>query len=540
MAGTSEQEKVDEFLRCVMDFNHRVEPDDNSDSEIQFYELHHRSESGIDLKFGSGISCKQYCQYMDELDPSLAIVYKSYKRCSPVWCTWSSCGSSESCCRLYYCTPHFGVPKPWIYWFLNMFISAIALALEADFLGLVYNIQNGAFKSDNQIIKMACIWATAAYFLTNITLIFTIEKCLDGHWGKKSCFEGETCLAVCPVVNVGASETIHYPGTVERFHAIRIRWWMLTPFTRLIFVLAVNGNADVKHSSKTMETMRQEKTTNFRSMAIIGMLNTFTVTMPNMLMGYFSLQDNGGFQGGNVMDSIFFYVSCFSFVLTMISMCFGILDAVVHTIDYMDTLLNKVQEAEEHQNKCIKFAKWHLDELADVCHYVHMALYALKQDSARMFRPRAKALLKAMKNHIPEDDQMLHFKNELMRKIDPDGAKLDVKAYAKFSDDEREEWKIEILEYYSQLEWWMQKYMKDLRKSCVIAKMPHHLILEKYQTLLEKREKVEKIQLNDLSSLHNRDQETEELQTERVRKIYNSGGASRNPETDRSGGGNSI
>merc|ERR1719494_1581265 len=109
----------------------------------------------------------------------------------------------------------------------------------------------------------------------------------------------------------------------------------------------------------------------------------------------------------------------------MISMCYGILDAVVHTIDFMDKLLNEVQEAEEQQHKCIKFAKWHLDELADVCHYVYMAHYALKQDSAQMFRPRAKSLLKAMKNHIPEDEQMLHFKNELMRKIDPEGAKLD-------------------------------------------------------------------------------------------------------------------
>jgi len=333
-------------------------------------------------------------------------------------------------------------------------------------------------------------------------------------------------LAVCPVVNVGANDRdLNYPSAVERFFAIRIRWWMLMPFCRLIFVLAVNGNADVRHASKSMAEMRQEKTTNFRSLAIIGMLNTFTVTVPNMLMGWFSLQDNGGLKGGNVMDSIFFYVSCFSFILTMISMCYGLLDAVVHTIDFMDKLLNEVQEAEDHQHKCIKFAKWHLDELADVCHYVHMALYALKRDSAKMFHPRAKSLLRAMKNHIPEDEQMLHFKNELMLKIDPEDAQLDVKAYANFMEDEKEQWKIMILEYYSQIEWWMHKYMKDLRKSCVIAKMPDRLILDKYLEILERREKVEKIQLTALSSMHNRDQESEELQTDGVTKVYRSGGA---------------
>jgi len=533
MAGENDQEKVDEFLRCVRDFNHRVPPDQSADpdSEIKSDELHHRSKSGIDLKFGSGLSCKQYVQYMDELDPSLAILYKDHTRCSPVWCTWSPCCSSygsESCCRLYYCAPHCGVPKPCIYWGLNMFISAIALALEADFIGLLYNILSGAFTSDNQIIMMACIWATCAYSLTTMTLFLTIEKCVTGHCGKPCSWDNETCLAVCPVVNVGANEEIKYAGPVERFFAIRIRWWMLAPFCRLIFVLAVNGNADVKHSNKSMAVMRQEKTTNFRSLAIIGMLNTFTVTMPNMLMGWFSLQDNGGFEDGSVMDSIFFFVSCFSFVLTMISMCYGILDAVVHTIDYMDKLLNEVQEAEDHQHKCIKFAKWHLDELADVCHYLHMALYALKRDSAQMFRPRAMALLRAMKNHIPEDKQMLHFKNALMLKIDPKDAKFDVTSYGSFEDHECEEWRIFILEYYSQIEWWMQKYMKDLRKSCVIAKMPHRLILEKYMTILEKREKVEVLQLNALSSLHNRDQEKEELQTDTIKKIYRLGGSSSN------------
>merc|ERR1712198_163938 len=41
--------------------------------------------------------------------------------------------------------------------------------------------------------------------------------------------------------------------------------------------------------TKSMSKMREEKTTNFQSIAIIGMLNTCTVTVPNMVMVYFQM-----------------------------------------------------------------------------------------------------------------------------------------------------------------------------------------------------------------------------------------------------------
>merc|ERR550534_2868759 len=328
-------------------------------------------------------------------------------------------------------------------------------------------------------------------------------------------------------MNVGSvDDDLEYPSNIERFFSIRIRWWMVVPCCRLIFVLAVNGNADARHASKTMNQMRQEKTTNFRSLAIIGMLNTFTVTVPNMVMGWFSLQDNGGFEDGNVMDSIFFFTSCFSFVLTMISMCYGVLDAVVHTIDFMDKLLNDVQELEEHQHKCIKFAKWHLDELADVIHYIHMVLYALKKESTQLFRPRSKALLRAIKKHIPEDKEMLRFKNWLMKKIDPEvkeddagGANVDYKA-PKMDESETQEWKDLVLDYYGLIDCWMHQYLSDLTKSCVITKMDHNLILEKYMPILLKREKAERQQMLDTNSYLYRDEDQTAIETEKIKLIY--------------------
>lgn len=411
-----------------------------------------------------------------------------------------------------------------------MFISAIALTLEMDFIGLAYNWMNDAFHSENQIIVMFCIWATVAYSFTNLVLMCTIANCAKFTAGKKTT-DAQTCLAVCPTMNVGSvDDDLAYPSNIERFFSIRIRWWMVVPCCRLIFVLAVNGNADAGLASKTMNKMRAEKTTNFRSLAIIGMLNTFTVTVPNMVMGYFSLQASGGFEDGNVMDSIFFFTSCFSFGLTMISMCYGVLDAVVHTIDFMDKLLNDVQELEEHQHKCIKYAKWHLDELADVIHYIHMVLYALKQKSPQLFRPRSKALLRAIKKHIPEDKEMLGLKNFLMKKIDPEDAKEDDAGGANINDEEYKAptltepqiqmWKALILEYYGYIDCWMHNYLSDLKKSCVITKMDHNLILEKYIPILIKREKAERQQMLDCSSYYNRDNGEADIETGKVKEIY--------------------
>lgn len=591
------QEKVDNFLRAIREFDHRTgnstesqqnrnekrmpqsnhhkkyhedgkdQEDNQEDTTIAIPcdELHHRSTLGEDLKFGDGISAKQYIQYMMEMNPTLAISYGHYTRCWPCWCTWSPCCSSSQCtcspcCHPHYCTPHCGVPKPCIYWFLNMFISAIALTLEMDFIGLAYNWRNDAFNSENQIIAMCCIWATVAYSFTNFVLICTVAKCVlytPGNWpcckssnshsgNNNDNNEDETCLNVCPTLTVGSiDDDDDYPGRIERFFSIRIRWWMLVPCCRLIFVLVVNGNADANLSFKTMDDMRQEKTTNFRSLAIIGMLNTFTVTVPNMVMGWFSLQESGGFEDGSVMDSIFFFTSCFSFGLTMISMCYGVLDAVVHTIDFMDKLLNDVQELEEHQHKCIKYAKWHLDELADMIHYIHNVLHALKKNSLALFRPRSKALLRAVKKHIPEDKEMLDYKNLLMKTIDPNPhesrsrsaseehiySKSDVKEIdlgggkmggqaPKLGESEIKDI---ILDYYAYIDCWMHQYMADLKKSCIITKMDHHLILKKYMPLLIKREKVERQEMLDCNQYFNRDEETMQLVTEKVQMIYNDG-----------------
>merc|ERR1719357_1026437 len=155
-------------------------------------------------------------------------------------------------------------------------------------------------------------------------------------------------------MTLGASDSaVQFQSPVVRMQMIRIRWYMLVPFARMLFIVVQFGNVDFKNAArKTSESMRLEKLQTVRSIAVLGIVNTLTLTVPNIAIG----SQRRSSPNSSALDEIFFIANCISLSLTTISMCYGVLNAIVNKIDSMDKVLNDVEEAKQQQLEVAKYA----------------------------------------------------------------------------------------------------------------------------------------------------------------------------------------
>merc|ERR1719284_584686 len=143
--------------------------------------------------------------------------------------------------------------------------------------------------------------------------------------------------------------------------------------------------------------------------------------------------DSDNEEGRNAtLDFIFFCTNCLSLFTTVISMCFGFLNAVVYKIDSMDAILNDVAETQDRQLKISKYSKSHLEDLNVINKeiYMNLALCDRVYSSAPSNNANAAKDLKKMgarianweslasklRTFIPEDQAMHSLKAEIFSK----------------------------------------------------------------------------------------------------------------------------
>jgi len=493
-------------------------------------EGYHDSYTAVDIQLSEGISRQDYRLFQSNLDPTLDTRYADAKSWNCFRC--SCCSFSKSRCGCPYpsgcCGCGIGLPNPCIYFILFMYICLIAFLLETDFAALVYFLSRGSLFSDNPVEKVVSTYSLGSFLICYLALFFTLDQCAMCYCGssddtsmwsedvelgaestkqdedEKTCDPRKPCLRfACPSMTLGPADARHeFESTAARLQSLRIRWFMLTPFARMLFIVIAFGNVDWKLRSKSADHLRQEKITAFRAIAVLGMVNCLTLTIPNIAIAslniFYSNEDE------NTLDMIFFGSNCLSLLTTIMSMCFGVLNAVVYKIDSMDSILNDVAETQDRQLKISKYAKSHLKDLNELNQeiYLNLALsentYSgnAQNDDNYMAKMGARisnweSFASKLLTFVPEDQKMHALKVQLLEET---GRLCTFASDGDFADNSDS--KEEVQKSYKKLEvlcWKLQgrvraaaiNYAEDLKVACRITKTNFKAIAGEFKPFLE-------------------------------------------------------
>lgn len=483
------------------------------------YEFGHwDSDVAVELKVDGGISRAEYMLYQNNLDPNLDQRLKQ----ATSWCCIRNCSCEKKACCCP--TPKFkcGCPDPPKYFILVLFVCVIAFMLESDFAALIYFITEGCLSSNDPLEKILSLYALISNMVCYVALFLTIDQCVkcwshkfkDDQMRKNEPKGEESCFACrCPVMTLGpADNSVQFQSSVVRQQMLRMRWYMLVPFARMLFIVVQFGNVDFKGASKkTSDDMRREKLQTVRSITVLGMVNTLTLTVPNIAIAI-ARRSSGQ---GSSLDDIFFIMNCISLSFTTFSMCYGVLNAIVNKIDTMDKILNDVAEATEQQLQVAKYANSHLEVLYEIHAQIFRSLANTSGAYTGLTKPRFqvgdpskrthigpsistyKSLLASLRAFVPEDITMWNTKRILVDLLE----KAILHSRTEFQIDQTVQDSIEIMlwELHGGVYQSMITYCAELERACNIADMDWKSFAGNYTDFLSNYKKTKKHALDHMT-----------------------------------------
>jgi len=231
-------------------------------------------------------------------------------------------------------------------------------------------------------------------------------------------------------------------------------------------------------------------------------VNCLTLTFPNIAIASINIFNSN--EDENTLDMIFFGSNCLSLLTTIMSMCFGVLNAVVYKIDSMDSILNDVAETQDRQLKISKYAKSHLKDLNELNQEIYMNL-ALSEntysgnaqnDDNYMAKMGARisnweSFSSKLLTFVPEDQKMHALKVQLLEET---GRLCTFASDGDFAGNSNP--KEEVQKSYKKLEvlcWKLQgriraaaiNYVEDLKVACRITKTNFKAIAGEFKPFLE-------------------------------------------------------
>lgn len=461
---------------------------------------HWESAEAIDLEVGGTCSRATYENYRKCLDPNLEQKHKL----ATAWCCIRDVGYDYD----YGClTCKCGVPDRFIYFLLTMFVCAIAFMLEVDVIALVYFIQGGSLTSENEVEAYMSLYSLLSMSIVYFFLFLTIDQCTKCWWcnvrdkgmRRHERADSESCAAcMCPVMNLGgADEDVKFPSVAARLLNIRLRWWMLVPCSRMLFIVVIFGNIDFKTAeTKTVDRIRTDKLLTIKGITTIGIVNTLTLTVPNILISLRRVL----YEEPNPLDHVFLYCNIVSLSFTIISMCFGVLHAVVTKIDIMDKILTDLTMAEHQQSVVAQYANSHLNDLYNLLHLIYKGIRACKhiKSDSKLDLEQIGAELStwnrlegALGDFVPEDKVMFKSKKHtiaLLKEMDKITEDVDESVVDKYVLCATKI-KLSILKMRGRIEGTMYKYASDLKTACNITGLSFKKFAKKYVKFLECHER---------------------------------------------------
>jgi hypothetical protein len=297
-------------------------------------------------KVVQGISTKEYEQNVTTLDIAKLATYKNAIGCSS---------------RLKYFA-------------LTIATILIGIFTEFDQIGLYYYLViRKTLSHENTLIMFLSLYGCVTFHAVLLVQAFLVGGCckcfdIDKNW----VFDTSKTIPLirCSTCHLGVAGNKYMrkdPTETDgderdRLNAqIIIKWWMLVPGFRPLIILLSQGNPDQALKYKSLPMLQIEKNQTYRAFAVMGQLNLVTSTIPCAVIGIMMMDWSN--PTGDVAQLVFVGMALCSATLSIITMCFGVIDGLVNTIDTMDRSLNDYRSQQKMMRDSITYAKQHFDDI---------------------------------------------------------------------------------------------------------------------------------------------------------------------------------
>lgn len=333
------------------DNGRRRQPEDEEDPN-------QKKDPPVNLKLVSdydkiiqGISTKDFEQHVKTLDIARLATYKNSIKCSS---------------RL-------------TYFLLTIATILIGIFTEFDQIGLYYYLFiRKTLSSDNNLIVFLSLYGCVTFHCVLLVQAFLVGGCckcftMTENWT----FATSDCFPVFRFLtcHLGVAGNKFMKSREERGEApetdqerrerqnaqIIIKWWMLVPGFRPLIILLSQGNPDQALQYKSIQDLQIEKNQTYRAFAVMGQLNLVTSTIPCAIIGV--MMTDWSNPTDDVAQLVFVGMALCSATLSVTTMCFGVIDGLVNTIDTMDRSLNDYRAQQKSMRETITFAKQHFDDI---------------------------------------------------------------------------------------------------------------------------------------------------------------------------------
>jgi hypothetical protein len=314
----SEEHNPDVILQCVSDYDKVVQ----------------------------GISTKEYEQNVATLDIAKLATYKNAIGCS----------------------------SRMKYFALTIATILIGIFTEFDQIGLYYYLViRKTLRHENTLIMFLSLYGCVTFHAVLLVQSFLVGGCckcfdIDSNWDFDT--SKRIPLIRCSTCHLGVAGNKYMrkdPRETDgderdRLNAqIIIKWWMLVPGFRPLIILLSQGNPDQALKYKSLPMLQIEKNQTYRAFAVMGQLNLVTSTIPCAVIGIMMMDWSN--PTGDVAQLVFVGMALCSATLSIITMCFGVIDGLVNTIDTMDRSLNDYRSQQKLMRDNITYAKQHFDDI---------------------------------------------------------------------------------------------------------------------------------------------------------------------------------
>lgn len=280
-----------------------------------------------------------------------------------------------------------------IYFLLTITTILIGIFTEFDQIGLYYYLFiRKTMWHDNTLIMFLSLYGAVTFHAVLSVQIFLVGGCckcfsMQKDWTFKPLqrtFSFFTChLGVAGDKYMEAPEKRgEQPESDqqkrERLNAqINIKWWMLVPGFRPLIILMSQGNPDQALQYKSIHDLQIEKNQTYRAFAVMGQLNLVTSTIPCAIIGTMMIDWSN--PTADIAQLVFMGMAFCSATLSIITMCFGVIDGLVNTIDTMDRSLNDYRAQQKSMRETITYAKMHFDNITTLSDDVRLVLARFRQ-----------------------------------------------------------------------------------------------------------------------------------------------------------------
>jgi hypothetical protein len=137
------------------------------------------------------------------------------------------------------------------------------------------------------------------------------------------------------------------------------------------------GNPDQALKYKTIPELQIEKNQTYRAFAVMGQLNLVTATIPCAVIGTMMMDWSN--PTADIAQLVFSGMAFCSATLSITTMCFGVVDGLVNTIDTMDRALSDYRSQQKLMRDNITYAKQHFDDITTLSDDVRLLVARLRK-----------------------------------------------------------------------------------------------------------------------------------------------------------------